>query len=146
MSTLQPAPMICDLVAAAPSTPKQYATPGAVNGGSWRWPCSSSAATRCARRPTRSVHCLTNGRGEYLIDLWESIPQWSPNPVDAMATGHSWLSSTVAGGRLRLLRERLPGVPLGLALVELEWLPDGGWRAVGVRVWTVTTFVEEAAL
>ena len=94
-----------------------------------------SPCSRRSYRPRvmRSAHCITNERGEFLIDLTDAVPLWSTDPLLAMASSHAWLSSTVAAARLHRLREVLPMQMLGLALVVMSRQPNGEWKVISTN-------------
>jgi hypothetical protein len=91
----------------------------------------------------RSMHCIVNSRGEVLTGLRGADLDWSRNPLDAVASGHAWLSSTVAAARLHRLRDLLPIATLGLQLIVLRADGKGGWDVVNTREFSMSSRQEQ---
>lgn len=109
--------------------------------------CFSHTSTDAERRwkppVMRSMHCITNTAGEVLTGIQGNSLQWSSNPLDAVASGHAWLSSTVAAARLHRLRDLLPIATLGLALIVLRQAGDGEWEVVNTREFGMSSRQEQ---
>ena len=91
----------------------------------------------------RSMHCIVNSKGEVLTGLRGADLDWSQNPLDAVASGHAWLSSTVAAARLHRLRDLLPIQTLGLQLIVLRVDGQGGWDVVNTREFSMSSRQEQ---
>ena len=110
--------------------------------------CSLHTSTDAARhwKPPvmRSMHCITNSRGEVLTGIRGADLRWSTNPLDAVASGHAWLSSTVAAARLHRLRDLLPITTLGLSLIVLRQVGgEGEWEVVNTREFGMSSRQEQ---
>ena len=96
---------------------------------------------------TRSLHVITDGAGQYLVELSEGEPVWSPMPTRAIRAGLSWINSDTAKTRCQHLRELYPARPWGIARVMLELrTASHEWVPVRVLAWTSddTPLAEEA--
>jgi len=91
----------------------------------------------------RSMHCIVNSKGEVLTGIRGAVLYWSQNPLDAVASGHAWLSSTVAAARLHRLRDLLPIKTLGLQLIVLRADGEGGWNVVNTREFSMSSRQEQ---
>jgi hypothetical protein len=89
------------------------------------------------------MHCIVRSSGEVLTGIRGADLEWSANPLDAVASGHAWLSSTVAAARLHRLRDLLPIATLGLQLIVLRADGQGGWNVVNTREFSLSSRQEE---
>lgn len=104
---------------------------------------STDAEPRWKPPVMRSMHCITNTRGEVLTGIRGANLDWSQNPLDAVASGHAWLSSTVAAARLHRLRDLLPIATLGISLVVLRQAGDGEWEVLNTREFGMSSRQEQ---
>ena len=96
------------------------------------------------RRPVlRSMHCITNEKGEVVRGIRGNSLEWSSNPLDAVVSGHAWLSSTVAAARLHRLRDLMPITTLGISLIVLRQAGDSEWEVVNAREFGMSSRQEQ---
>lgn len=86
----------------------------------------------------RSMHCIVNADGKVLTGLRGASADWSDNPLDAVAAGHAWLSSTVAAARLHRLRDLMPIETLGLQLIVMRQ-SGSDWEVVNTREFSMSS-------
>jgi len=87
----------------------------------------------------RSMYCLATAGSRYLIDLAATGPTFSHLASDALASRFAWISSARAAQALRDTQCSCPGVPLGLALLELNATGPGQWQVASTRCWLPST-------
>lgn len=85
--------------------------------------------------PRRSMYCLADTAGKYLVNLDSSGPTYSCAPQEALASRFAWISSARAAQAARDAMNNLPGTVLGIALLELQGAGPGHWLVISTRLW-----------
>jgi len=83
----------------------------------------------------RSMYCLADRAGRYLVGLESTGPVFSCAPQEALASRFAWISSARAAQAGRDAMANLPGTILGIALLELQADTPGHWLVVSTRLW-----------
>ena len=136
-------PTTCSSAIAPPRPTGSSVTPAAANNERFCSPISPAAGRSWKPPLMRSMHCIINSKGEVLTGLRGAALNWSQNPLDAVASGHAWLSSTVAAARLHRLRDMLPIATLGLQLIVLRADGQGGWEVVNTHEFSMSSRQEQ---
>lgn len=81
----------------------------------------------------RTMYCITGPHGQYLTDLANSQPVFSHIAIDALDAQMAWLNSTAAIEAWSKAQAALPGLELGVAVLELAGVSGGQWQVVSTQ-------------
>lgn len=143
MSKVQATTTICESVIAPAMGIQSFVTQEQENSEKFFSHTSNSAERHWKPPALHSVHCIANKGGEVLVGMNGKKLQLSSNPLDAVASGHVWFSSTVAAANLHRLRRVMPDVALGLSLLVLRAMKNGEWELVSSQGYGVSCFNED---